>query len=422
MVFPPEGASDRSAVAIAVNGDELFVAEEGGGVRAFRYTEGQSLIDLWQASLGFPVDQLLTAGTEHVVCISQAGKIAVLSALDGASKSFLDLRESLTGRSSVAGVTLLVSKAAGVTAFNIPNLQFLWTNDSPPSPGKSICTCNGILVFEDDKGLFHILDAATGKERYSLSAMGGQAASDGERLYLSGRDGNLGAYNLMDGVPIWTTGASSPASSTIPGESIEAPRLAITKGRVYLAGPSALEIWNSVSGELIDRVPLSSRTDGIAVLSGVLCILARGSGPYCFGPCPDAADPLSIEAFTRPDAEVIQRITTALEKYSDPNGSVPKLAWRAYVQEAVLVEGADFTIFRYDVKEAGSHSFRALSTEGEGALIALFDSNGEERHVNVGELGVDKTFKQWQEAGGWYVALGHLRGSQGTLPAFLEIQ
>jgi len=88
-----------------------------------------------------------------------------------------------------------------------------------------------------------------------------------------------------------------------------------------------------------------------------------------------------------------------------------------------MAADAGFTVFRYNVTESGNRVFKAGTAEGGGGVIvAVYDSNGEERHVNIGELGVDRSFEQWMEPGVWYVAMGRLRGSEETAPAFLGIQ
>lgn len=421
-LYPEDESLDAAATAVSAREDTFFMADAGGTVRAARLSEGQSLENLWRSSPGLPADELLVSGDGYLVCLSREGAIEVLSASGGERISRLDLGEPLIGPSSIAGSVLLVAKAAGASAFSLPDLQFLWKSDFAPDRGKASLTCNKVLAVADDSGFLHVLDALPGTERYSVPFKDGRVASDGERLYVADSDGNLSAYNLMDGVPVWTTGASSLANDGKAEAPSEAPRLAVAQGRVFLARHSGFEVWDSAGGELVDRVEFFVWPDRVAVLPGVLVVAARGDGLYCMGSWTGMDGSLPMETILRPDGEAARRMTAALVKYADPGSPVPRIAWRTYVDEATMVEGVDYTAFRYETKEAGKRLFTIQSVGSEGALLALFDSNGEERHANIGELGVDKAFDQWLEAGTWFAVVGPLRGQEDTKGVFLKIR
>ncbi|HRZ90703.1 MAG TPA: hypothetical protein P5117_14570 [Spirochaetia bacterium] len=118
---------------------------------------------------------------------------------------------------------------------------------------------------------------------------------------------------------------------------------------------------------------------------------------------------------------MIQRILSQLERYAEPQTAV-RLAWRVYVPEAVPSPDNRFTVFRYEVGEAGKKTFSLRPDGQDRMLVAVFDATGEERHANVGELGVDASFEYWTEAGTWYVAVGNLRGQVPEAPVFLDIR
>jgi len=421
-----EAAGGYGLTAMTADKAFAYILDENGTVRAFPLPSAFGSVfrpdpETWASSPGFIPDWILCV-SGSVVCASSVGRIAVLSASDGTVRSDLDLGVPLAGKPAVAGTVLVLPRTSGLTALKLPDLEFLWSLDRPPSNSALLRTARRMLAFQDREGYLKVLDAETGAELYAVPAGENSAvACDGERWYIAGSDGSLGSFGVSDGVPVWTAGAARGGAEAVPGSSRFIPRLAVEEGRLFLAGPAGLEAWDSGAGDLQERVPLSGWVDGLYVATGRLFVRLRDGTLRLCGNGRAASEGLDMEAPVRPDSATAERIAARLEKYAEP-GISPSLAWRAYVPEAVASPDYRFTVFRYEVREAGNRSFSLLPDGPARILVALFDSSGEERHSNIGELGVDPSFEQWLEAGVWYVAAGRLRGAAPAVPVFLRIR
>ena len=425
-VFFPGLSEDSRARAFAAEASAVFVSEEGGAVHAFRPPQGTGEEEIggsrvWSSMPGFVPDWLL-AVDGYLVCSSSNGMIGVLSASDGSVVAFLDLGISLAARPAAAGTVLVVPKIAGLAALRLPKLEFLWSGLTAPAAGGQLRTIKDSLAFQDSEGPLRVLEAETGKERYMLPAgKGAAAACDGERWYIAGAEGSLGAFSFSDGVPIWTAGSSRVEKSTKTEASRFQPRIAAGEGRLYLAGAEGLEAWDSQTGELLERSPSPSWVDGLYMIPGQLYARLRGGVLRLYGRDEMPSAGPDLETRVRPEPKAAERIASRLEKYAEP-GTPVSVAWRAYVSEAAPSPDSRFTVFLLEVREAGKRVFTLRPDDAEKLLVSVFDSNGEERNSNVGELGVDVSFEQWLEQGTWYVATGPLRGIRYTDHVFLEIR
>jgi hypothetical protein len=172
---------------------------------------------------------------------------------------------------------------------------------------------------------------------------------------------------------------------------------------------------------LIERDKVPGPVDGLYISLGRLVCRMRDGTLRVYGPetvPPAFVDP---ERAVRPEPIVAQRILSQLERYAEPQTDV-RLAWRVYVPGAVPSPDVRFTVFRFEVGEAGKKMFSLRSDGQDRLLVAVFDAAGAERHANVGELGVDASFEYWTETGTWYVAAGNLRGQAPAAPVFLDIR
>ncbi len=421
-----QAAGGSGFTAMTADTAFAYVADESGTVRAFPLPPGSGSAlrpdpEAWASSPGF-VPDWISGVSGSVVCASSAGRIAVLSASDGTVRSVLDLGTALAGKPAVAGTVLAVPKASGLTALKLPGLEFLWSLDRPLSDSALLRTVRRKLAFQDREGYLRIHDALTGEELYSVPAGKDSAvACDGERWYVAGPDGSLGSFGVSDGVPVWTAGAAGGGGTAVAGTSRFIPRLAVEEGRLFLAGPRGLEAWDSGAGDLRERVPFPGWADGLYAAPGRLYVRLRDGILHLYGNGGAEYPGLDLEAPVRPDPAIAERISARLEKYSEP-GLPFRPAWRPYVPDAVPSPDSRFTVFRYEVTEPGNRVFSLIPNGPDRILVVLFDSSGEERHSNVGELGVDASFGQWLEAGIWYVAAGILRGSPPQAPVFLRIR
>lgn len=413
-------------VAVAADSSNLYAADPTGVVRAYPLilsSDAGAAIgtEAWAASTGMVPDWIL-AGAGSLICVSSEGGITVLSAADGSLRARRDLGMPLTGKPAAIADVLVVARSAGIAGLGIPSLEFLWSGDRAPSDPSILWTVLHMFAFQDREGTLRVQDSRTGEELYGIPAgMGSAVACDGERWYIAGREGGPGAFGVRDGVPLWTAGTASGQGADRSHLSEFAPRLAAGEGRLFLASPEGLESWDSGTGELVERVGIPGPVDGLYILSGRLLCRMRDGTLRSIGsafPPPVGTD---LESPVRPEPAVADRIAVRLEHYSE-SGSPIRLAWRPYVPGAVPSPDYRYTVFRYDVREAGRRTF-ALRSEGtEGMLVAVFDASGAERYSNVGELGVDESFEYWTEAGTWYVAAGTLRGREPGAAVFLDIR
>ncbi|HOX12302.1 MAG TPA: PQQ-binding-like beta-propeller repeat protein [Spirochaetia bacterium] len=413
-------------VAIAADSARIYVSQEDGFVHAFPAPSGsgpetEPVKPLWSVHPGMVSDWIL-AVPERLVCAASDGKIAVLSASEGTVQAFRDLGLPLVGKPVAAGSVLAAARSVGLAALGLPDLEFLWSGDRAPSNLPVLRTVRNLLAFQDHEGILRMLDARTGTELYSISGVQGSAlACDGERWYVAGPDDSLGAFGFSDGTPVWTAGAAAERVSLGAGMTRYLPRLAVDSERVYVVHSGGLESWNSRTGELIERSKVPGPVDGLFIAPGRLFCRMRDGTLRAYGPESTQADLLDPQGAIRPDPAVIQRILSQLERYAEPQTAV-RLAWRVYVPEAVPSPDNRFTVFRYEVGEAGKKTFSLRPDGQDRMLVAVFDATGEERHANVGELGVDASFEYWTEAGTWYVAVGNLRGQVPEAPVFLDIR
>lgn len=415
-----------TAAAVAMDSANVYVADPTGLIRAYSLIldeEADASIgtEAWAVSAGMVPDWIL-AGSGNLVCVSSEGAITVLSAADGSLRTRRDLGVPLIGKPAAAAGILVVARSAGIAALGIPSLEFLWSGDRAPSDPSSLWTVHHMLAFQDREGALRVLDSRTGAELYGVPAGRGSAvACDGERWYIAGREGGLGAYGVRDGVPRWTSGSASVQDGDrerLPGF---APRLAAGEGRLYLAGSEGLESWNSETGELIERAGIPGPADGLYLAPGRLVCRMRDGTLRSIGAAISPPLVPDLESPVRPEPAVAERIAVRLEHYSE-SGSAIRLAWRPYIPGAAPSPDHRFTVFRYEVREAGTRSFVLRADGTESMLVAVFDVSGAERYSNVGELGVDDAFEYWTEAGTWYVAAGNLRGRESGGAVFLDIR
>lgn len=421
-----EGVTTVIAAAIAADSARIYVSEENGLVHAFPSPGGyvpttEPVKPLWSLHPGMVADWIL-AVPDSLVCASSDGKIAVLSASDGTIQAFRDLGITLVGKPAATGSVLVAARPQGLAALGIPELEFLWSGDRAPSATTVLRTVRQLLAFQDLSGTLRMLDTRTGTELYSVSGVQGSAvACDGERWYVAGPDGSLGAFGFSDGAPVWTAGAAAEVESPGARSNRYPPRVAVDSDRVYVVHSGGLESWNSRTGELIERREAPGPVDGLYITLGRLLCRMRDGTLRTYGPKTTPAVSPDPEGAIRPDPAVTQRILSRLERYAEPEISI-RLAWRVYVPGAVPSPDYRFTVFRYEVGEAGKKTFSLRSEGQDRLLVAVFDAEGLERHANVGELGVDASFEYWTEAGTWYVAVGNLRGQVPAAPVFLDIR
>ncbi len=412
-------------VAVAADSSNLYAADPTGVVRAYPLilsSDAGAAIgtEAWAVSTGMVPDWIL-AGAGSLICVSSEGGITVLSAADGSLRARRDLGMPLTGKPAAIADVLVVARSAGIAGLGFPSLEFLWSGDRAPSDPSILWTARHMFAFQDREGTLRVLDSRTGEDLYGIPAgMGSAVACDGERWYIAGREGGPGAFGVRDGVPLWTAGSASGQDvdrGRLPGFS---PRLAAGEGRLFLASPEGLESWDSGTGELVERVGIPGPLDGLYIAPGRLyCRMRDGTLRSIGAEFPPAVP--DLESPVRPEPAVAERIAGRLEHYSE-SGSPILLTWRPYVPGAVPSPDYRFTVFRYDVREAGKRSFALRSDGEERMLVAVFDAAGAERHSNVGELGVDDAFEYWTEAGTWYIVAGNLRGREPDSAVFLDIR
>ncbi len=422
VLAEPERGERISAMESGPAG--LVLAEESGSVRAYfpSTDSGQGRgpgAESWSSTPGFRSDWVLDAEGSFV-CVASDGRIAVLSASDGAVQAFRDLGYPFTGKPAVAGDVLAIPRDSGIVALAIPSLEFLWSGTRIPAGSAPFRTVDSLLAFQDRDGPVQVVEARKGTELYSVPAeKDSSLACDGDRWYVAGPDGRLGAFRVSDGVPVWTAG-SAGADPNRERPLLRA-RLALDDSRLYLAGAEGLESWNSGTGERIERVRVDGEVDGLYLTPGRLHIRLRDGSLRTYGGKSEGGSYPNLDALIRPIPGVEERIARRLEAYAEP-GTPVEIAWRTLIPGAVPSPDYRFTIFRYEVGEAGTRSFSQRSDGADRILVAVFDANGEERHSNVGELGVDLSFEYWLEAGIWYIAAGRLRGSELSGPVFLDIR
>lgn len=414
------------AAAVAMDSANVYVADPTGLIRAYSLIwddeEDASIgTEAWAVSTATVPDWIL-AVTGNLVCVSSEGGITVLSAADGSLRTRRDLGVPIIGKPEAADEILLVARSAGIAALGIPSLEFLWSGDRAPLDPSILWTVHDMLAFQDRQGALRVLDSRTGAELYGIPAGRGSAVvCDGERWYIAGLEGGLGAYGVRDGVPQWTSGSAAVQDGARGRQPGIAPRLAAGEGRLYLAGSEGLECWNSGTGELIERAWIPSPVDGLYITPGrLLCRMRDGTLRIIGASLPPPIVP-DFEFPVRPEPAVADRIALRLEHYSE-SGSAIRLAWRPYIPRAAPSPDRRFTVFRYEVREAGNRSFVLRADGEERMLVAVFDASGTERYSNVSELGVDDAFEYWTEAGTWYVVVGNLRGRVSGSAVFLDIR
>lgn len=417
-------AQETALSAMAAGTAGIYLADDSGTIRSFVPTQdfgrnGGAWGEAWSAAPGFRPDWLMDADGS-LICASGEGGIAVLAAGDGAVQAFRDLGFPFSGKPVVAGDVLAIPRANGIVALRIPSLEFLWSGTRIPADSAPLRAVGTILAFQDRTGPVYVVDARTGTELYSLPAdTDSSVACDGDRWYVAGSDGRLGAFRLSDGVPVWTAGAAGEAPEAMAPRV--RTRLAVDDSRLYLASAVGLESWSSGTGERIDQVRMDGEMDGLYLTPGRLYVRFRGGTLRIYGGGTETGSYPDLDSRVRPSLDVVERISLRLEAYAEPGAPVDA-AWRTYISGAVPSLDYRFTIFRYESREAGTRIFSQRSDSADRILVAVFDADGEERHSNVGELGVDASFEYWLEAGTWYVAAGRLRGSEPAGPVFLEIR
>ena len=403
---------------------QFYVADSVGAVHAFPVSDNPGVLvreRVWSAHPGMIADWIL-AVPGYIVCVSAGGTICILSAFDGAVQSFRDLGTPLFGKPVAAGSVLVIARVEGLVALSTPNLEFLWSGDRAPFETPVLRTVRNQLAFQDLEGTFRVLDARTGTELYSLpSAKGSIAVGDGERWYIAGPNGGIGAYRITDGVPVWTVGAAAKGGTRSTGSALSPPRIVVEADHLFVANLDELESWNSKTGELIERTKIPSPVDGLYITPGRLYCRMRDGLFRVFGAgliSPFSPDP---EGSVKPDPAVSELICKRLERYAESESSI-QVAWRVYIPGSVPSPDYRFTVFRYEVQESGKKGFFLSPADRDPIFVGVFDATGSERRTNVGELGVDASFEYWMDKGTWYIAFGNLRGKEASEPLFLEIR
>lgn len=415
-----------NAVSAAADEKQLYILDQQGLVYAFPADKVRGNRDglsepAWAVHPGMDSDWVL-AIPGGIACASSDGKLAVLSASDGNVQAFRDIGLPLTGKPVAAGSILAIPRLSGLAALSIPNLEFLWSGDRALSDPPVLRTIQNILAYQGSEGTWHILDARTGTELYSIPTVRGSTlAVDGERWYIAGPDGAVGAFRITDGVPVWTAGAVSEGKTRGPRAALSPPRIALESGRLFVARYPELESWNSETGELIERTEVPAPVDGLFLTPGRLHCRMRGGTVRTYGSGLISSGYPDPESPIRPDPSVSDMIRNLLARYAEPESAV-RLAWRAYVPDSAPSPDYRFTVFQYSVQEAGKKTFSLSPAGPDPVFIGVFDAEGSERYTNVGELGVDPSFEFWMEPGTWYIAVGSLRGRELTDSVFLEIR
>ncbi len=201
----------------------VFVAVGGpdGGAYALNATTGKTV---WKTShiLGFDAKPLVADGAAYFA--GQAGDTLVaLDEKTGAQR--WSTGSSGINSAPVAGGGLVYVAGADTTirAYHAQDGSPAWTfqtggNVSPVfSTGAGLAFDGGTLYAGAQGGVLYALDAATGKQRWSVSvdrSIDASPAVAGGAVFVATESGKIMAFRASDGVPAWSYVAGSDALIT----------------------------------------------------------------------------------------------------------------------------------------------------------------------------------------------------------------
>jgi outer membrane protein assembly factor BamB len=144
-----------------------------------------------------------------------------------------------------------------------------------PAIKSSPTVVGGRVYFGDEVGVFHCLDAATGKRLWKFQTeTGGEIVSSanvvGDRVLFASTDANLYCLAVADGKEVWRFKTPTGGLETTP---------AVADGKTFLSGcDSVLHIVDIAEGQEVGSVEIGSQTRGSpAVVADRLFLAHIGS-------------------------------------------------------------------------------------------------------------------------------------------------
>ena len=202
----------RFCTDLAVVGDTLLAAEEGGTLVALDATDGR---ELWTAEIGGRLRVGPSAAGGGVYVGNGSGELVAVEAVSGAERWRHSLESGVRVRPVVREDRVFAGTAAGrIAAFDGLSGEKIWAAElgTLPAPGMAL-GAETLVVGAADRRIYG-LDPDSGTERWRFETDGavrGAPVATGATAYCGSSDGHLYALELASGRLLWKYRLDGPA-------------------------------------------------------------------------------------------------------------------------------------------------------------------------------------------------------------------
>lgn len=206
----------RFCTDLAVVGDTLLAAEEGGALLALDATDGR---ELWKAEIGGRLRVGPSAADGVVYAGNGDGALVAVEASSGKERWRQLLESGVRVRPLVWGDRVFVGTAAGeIAALDSRSGEKVWEVALGTLPAPGMALGPGTLVVGAADRRIYGLDPDSGAERWRFETEGtvrGAPAATAATAYCGSSDGHLYALELESGRLLWKYRLDGPALAPV---------------------------------------------------------------------------------------------------------------------------------------------------------------------------------------------------------------
>lgn len=219
--------------ALAVRGDTIFAAQEGGAVLALNATDGRVL---WTLKLKPPLISAPSLAGDRLLVADGGGDLVAARVDSGTVLWRRPLGKIARARPAVAGERVFVAVDGMLHATSVESGDSLWSAAFRGLPAVGLYASPARVVVGSSDQRLYGFDAATGAELWQHDAGGivrGALVGTGQTIYFGAANGWLQAVGADDGASRWRHQLDGPV---LTGAALTGRRLAVTteRGTIYV--------------------------------------------------------------------------------------------------------------------------------------------------------------------------------------------